>query len=375
MIRRLILLVTIAIVLIVAIVLSQRRHDPRMVSGFVEADELRLGSRLGGRVKAVAVKEGDHVQGGQLLVELEPFDLQERLAEAKAQLEKSVKQYEQMQSGFRGEEIAQASAKRDQLAAQLDKLRAGPRKQEISVATDQLELSKADLLLSQQKFDRQKKLHDEGTTTEEAFEEASAQLKVARARVEAQTEQLALLNEGTREEDLRAAEAQLEEATQAWQLVKNGYRKNDIDQARAAVDAAEAAVQAIQKQINELQISAPVPGSVEALELQPGELVAANAPAISMLDLSHLWVRAYVPENQLDLKLGQIVRVTVDSYPQRKFQGRVSYIAKQAEFTPGNVQTPEDRSKQVFRINVDLTEGLDLLRPGMAADVWLEESK
>src|SRR5262245_52245931 len=125
MIRRVILLVTVAIVLIVAIVLSQRRHEPLKVSGFIEADELRLGSRLGGRVKAVHIKEGEQVKPGTLLVELEPFDLQERLAESKAELAQRVAQYEQFQSGFRVEEIAQARAKYEQLSAQLDKLRAG----------------------------------------------------------------------------------------------------------------------------------------------------------------------------------------------------------------------------------------------------------
>ena len=84
------------------------------------------------------------------------------------------------------------------------------------------------------------------------------------------------------------------------------------------------------------------------------------------------WVRAYVPENHLNLKLGQAVRVTVDSFPGRTFAGRIAFVARQAEFTPGNVQTPEDRSQQVFRIKVNLIEGLDVLRPGLAADVWLE---
>jgi len=99
--------------------------------------------------------------------------------------------------------------------------------------------------------------------------------------------------------------------------------------------------------------------------------VPPNAPVVSMLDLGTLWVRAYVPENRLDLALGQRVVVTVDSFPGREFAGHVSFVARQAEFTPGNVQTPEERSKQVFRIKVEIDEGRDQLRPGMIADVWL----
>ena len=127
------------------------------------------------------------------------------------------------------------------------------------------------------------------------------------------------------------------------------------------------------QQIEELAIKAPVNGTIESVELRPGDLVAPNAPALSILDNSTIWVRAYVPENQLSLQLGQKLPVTVDSFPARRFAAHVSFIARQAEFTPNNVQTPEERSKQVFRIKVTLDEGLDMLHPGMAADVWLEE--
>jgi multidrug resistance efflux pump len=91
------------------------------------------------------------------------------------------------------------------------------------------------------------------------------------------------------------------------------------------------------------------------------------------MDTSELWVRAYLPENHLDVQVGQKVAVSVDSFPGRRFDAHISYVARQAEFTPGNVQTPEERSKQVFRIKVTLDSGLQELRPGMAADVWLEE--
>jgi len=111
---------------------------------------------------------------------------------------------------------------------------------------------------------------------------------------------------------------------------------------------------------------------IEAVELQPGDLVAPNAPVISIMDTSHLWVRAYVPENRLNIQPDQKVRISVDSYPGETFAAHISFIARQAEFTPGNVQTPEDRSQQVFRIKVTIDEGLDRVRPGMVTDVWLE---
>ena len=122
----------------------------------------------------------------------------------------------------------------------------------------------------------------------------------------------------------------------------------------------------------ELKILAPVTGIIEAVELQPGDLVMSNAPVLSLMDTSHLWVRAYVPESYLHLQLGHAADISVDGFPGRRFRGKITFISRQAEFTPRNVQTPEERSKQVFRIKVTLEEGLEELRPGMAADVWLD---
>ena len=110
------------------------------------------------------------------------------------------------------------------------------------------------------------------------------------------------------------------------------------------------------------------------MDLQPGDFAGANAPVMSIMDTNNLWIRAYVPESLLHLKEGQILRISVSSYPDRSFEGKVTFISRQAEFTPSNVQTPEERSKQVFRIKVTLTTGQELLRPGMTADVWLPEA-
>jgi multidrug resistance efflux pump len=108
------------------------------------------------------------------------------------------------------------------------------------------------------------------------------------------------------------------------------------------------------------------------LELEPGDLVAAGAPVMSVLDSSHYWIRTYVPQKWMNLKLGQQVSVTVDSIPGRIFPAEITFISRQAEFTPSNVQTPEERAKQVFRIKATLKEGLEVLRPGTSADVWLD---
>lgn len=373
MIYRLAILVAVAVALLTALVFSRRQQGPLKVSGFIEAHEIRVGSRVGGRVAAVHVEEGQQVESGTVLVELEPFDLQQRLEEANARVAERQAEYDRLRAGYRVEEIAQARARRDQLAALLEKLRAGPRPQEIAAAEAEWKLAVAELELADQKLQRTRALRAQNGATQEALDEAIAQWKVATARVAARKEQLDLLREGSRKEDIRQAEAQWQEADQACKLLEHGFRSEEIAQAEAALRAALAARDAIAQQLVELRITAPVSGTVEAIELRPGDLVPANATALTMLDRSTLWVRAYVPENRLNLQLGQELKISVDSFPGRTFRGHVSYVARQAEFTPGNVQTPEDRSRQVFRIKVSLSEGTDILRPGMAADVWLTE--
>jgi multidrug resistance efflux pump len=358
------------IVLVAALLYSQYRPQPLKVSGVVEADEVRVGSRVGGRVRSVEVVEGDPVKTGAVLVELEPFDLREQQAQAAANLAASEAAYQKMVEGFRAEEVAQAQARRDQLAAQLAELQAGPRKEEIAAAAAQLDLADAQLNLAQLTFNRVKGAFERNAASQDEMDRATSELNVARARVAAQREVLGELQAGTRAERIAQAKAQLAEAEQAWQLYVNGYRSEEIAQAKATVEAAQAALDIISRRLEELIVRAPIDGVVEAVDLQPGDLVSANAPAISLLDMDDLWIRAYVPED-VPVQVGQEVRVTVDAYPDRDLAGRVSFVARQAEFTPSNVQTVEERSKQVFRVKVSVVEGLDVLRPGMIADVWL----
>ncbi len=372
MIRRAALLIVVALLLIGALWYSQQRREPLKVSGVIEADEIRLGSRVGGRVAVVHAQEGLEVDPGESLIELAPFDLKERKTEAESRWKEAEAKHQMLSAGFRAEEIAQAQAKYDQATADLQRLENGPREQEIRAARAKLALANAELVLAQEDFDRTKDLFGQGAASREQFDRATKELEAGHSRVEAEQEQLDLLLEGTRKEELEAARARQREALAAWDLAKRGYRDEEVAQAYAAMNAARAAMDVINRQIDELEIIAPVSGIVQAVNLQPGDLVGPNAPVISLLDTRHLWVRAFVPEDQLDIRLKQQVPVTVDSFPGETFTGEITFIAKEAEFTPRNVQTPEERSQQVFRIKVTLIDGLDRLRAGMAADVWLE---
>lgn len=372
MIRRLIAISVVALLLTGLIAYSQFRPEPNRVSGYVEADEVRVGSRLGGRVHAVHVEEGQNVTRGQVLVELEPYDLLEREKEAQSTLASLDAEYRRRLSGQRPEEIAQAKARYDQFQARLDLLEAGSRKQEIEAARGRVQVAGALLKLAEQNYERRRKLFESNNINREAFDAASEELESAQASLAVRKEELELMEIGPREEEVREARARVDEAKQAWELATKGYREEEIEQAKAARDAAAAALDAIREQKKELTITCPIDGVVEALDLEPGDLVPAGGPVLSILDDKNLWVQAYVPLNRGSLKIGQTLEITADSVEDERFRGEVTFIAQQAEFTPSNAQTPEERAKQVFRIKVDLKTGRDVLRPGMAVDVWLD---
>lgn len=373
MIRKVALLLVVAVVLIGILVASQLKREPLKVSGVIEADEIRLGSRVGGRVRTVHVDEGDEVGPEDVLIELDPFDLLERQAEAKARWEEASARHRKLKAGYRPDEIAAAEARYRQLAAQLKKLEDGARQEEIDTAAAELRSAKTVLVLAEKLHERAVKKYEEKVISAEELDRFRQELDAARADTDAKQKQLDLLNAGTRQEEIDAAKAARDEAEAEWNLKKKGYRDEEVDEAYAAMMAAQSALAVIDRQVDELKVVSPVPGTVQAVDLQPGDLVNANAPVLSLLDMSHLWVRAYVPENRLNLSLEQKVKITVDSFPEEEFTGEISFISHEAEFTPRNVQTPEERSKQVFRIKVKLVEGLERLRPGMEADVWLEE--
>ncbi len=364
----------VAALLVGLLLLSQQQSGPLVVSGFIEADEIRVGSRVGGRVQKVLVSEGDQVPSGETLVELEPFDLNERLAEAQQRFVQAGAVHDRLAAGFRPEEIAQALARQKQIQAELNKLSNGPRAQEIAASEASLRLAEAELSLAAKVHQRTETLFGQQSIDKNKLDETATALHVAQASVDAQSQKLALLQEGSRKEDIAKAAARLEEASQEVALRQKGYRVEEVREAKAKLDSADAAVEAVKRQLEELRITAPSDCVVEAIELQPGDLLSPSMPAVSLVNAQKLWVRAYVPENHLGLVTGQSVRVRVDSFPDRAFAGEIVFVARQAEFTPANVQTPEERSKQVFRIKVRLTDGLDVLRPGMAADVVLSEN-
>lgn len=174
----------------------------------------------------------------------------------------------------------------------------------MEAAGARLQVADAELKLAEQNFARRSELYEEKAIAREAFDLASERLEAARAMRQVRANELRLLELGTREAELEAARARVDGAREAYELAKSGYREEVIEQAEASRDAAAASVRVIDAQLEELQIRAPVNGIVEAYNLQPGDLVPAGAPVLSLLDDRRLWVRAFVPENRAGLNVG-----------------------------------------------------------------------
>ena len=155
---------------------------------------------------------------------------------------------------------------------------------------------------------------------------------------------------------------------------ERGNRPEDIAAARAALASEQGRLDYLNRQRQESVVKAPAAGTIESMDLRPGDLVGANQPVAKMLEPSQLWVRVYVPEPQLGrVRVGQRAVLTVDTFPKREFLGRVVEIRTQAEYTPRNVQTLDQRMDQVFGVKVAIDPTPDL-KPGMAALVRLDEA-
>jgi HlyD family secretion protein len=357
---------------VAALLWSQKPRGQALASGIIEAHDIRVGSRVGGRVHEVHADEGQRVHAGDVLVTLEPYDLRERLSEAQASRAAASARSQRLAAGFRPEEIEQARAVRDRRQAAVDRLVHGPRPLEIQILENKLALARADFRKAEADQRRMQDLEQRGTAMETELTEKARNYEAAQARLAQAADELALAREGTRAEELAEARALLAEADAAARLYESGSRTEDIAEAQAQLDAATARSEAIARQIEELKITAPSDAAVESIALRPGDLVAGGAPVVTLIDTRTLWVRIYVPERMAGLESGRKLRVRVDSVPGREFAGHVTFVSREAEFIPSNSQTPEERSKQVFRVKVELDEGHDVLRPGMIADVILE---
>lgn len=351
----------VAVLIVTAVYVSWSRTDGALTgSGTVEARNIRVGSKVGGRISQVLVREGETVEAGQLLV---TFDEQE----LKALLEQSKANVEKMERGFRPEEIAEARASVMQARAEFEQRKNGYRREEIASAEAELERAKVEEARAELDFRRYDSLLEEKAVSKQEHDAAEANWKVAAARRRSAQFKLEELTQGYRPEEIAAAESRYRQAQATLQKMLNGNRMEDIALARAQHAFNES-------RFREAEIRAPSAATVEVLDVRPGDLVAPNAPVATLLERDQIYVRIYVPETEIArVKVGQKGEVRVDSFPDQVFEGVVEQIKQQAEFLPRNVQTKEERVHQMFGVKLRIHDPSGRVRPGIAADVRLAE--
>lgn len=360
--RKIALVVALAVAAaaVAAYVVAPGRNRPLEASGTIEARTIRVGSRVGGRVRAVHAREGDRVRPGQPIVTFEDQELAADVAQARATLEK-------LQRGYRPEEIAEARAAAARAGAELAERRRGYRAEQVAAARAQVRRARAEADRALADRQRIETLLAEGVASAQQRDEARAAHEAAGALVRQVGEQLAELERGYRPEQIAAAEARARETQAALQRFERGFRREDVEQARAALDAAEA------RYLERLVVS-PADAFVEVLDVRPGDLVAPSAPVATLLELEQLYLRVYVPEPDLGrVHVGQRAEVRLDALPGRVFDAAVDQISHKAEFLPRNVQTREERAHQVFGVKLRVRDPSGAVRAGMAADATLRQ--
>ncbi len=292
---------------------------PVTTSGTISATEVSVAAEVPGKVTAVLVEEGQRVKAGDPVARLDVAALALQLKQAQAALQGAEARLAEAKAGARPEQVRQA----EELARQ----------------------AAAGLAGAQKNYDTVKQLYDQGAATRVQMDAATTQLDTATAQA-------------------RAARAQAD-------LVQQGATPEQIKQLEAAVAQAQAAAGLAQLNLDRATLLAPAAGVVMRRLAEPGTLVSPGAAVATLANLDDLWLRVYVPENQLNMvKLGMNVSVSVDAYPDRTFKAGVVQISDRAEFTPRNVQTKQERAATVYAVKLQFREGLGgELKPGMPADV------
>ncbi|HUJ80157.1 MAG TPA: efflux RND transporter periplasmic adaptor subunit [Nitrospiria bacterium] len=287
------------------------------LSGNIEATETDVSFKIRGTIVQRPVDEGMWVEKGALIAKLEDHDLVQSV------------------------ELADASLKVAQ--SKLNELLAGSRPQEIKASLEQLNQAESDLELSRREYERVKALYEQQLAPASSMDNVETAYHVAQAAA-------------TR-------------ARQLYDLVKEGPRKEEIASARASVDQARQNLDLAKIQLTYATLIAPTSGIVLTKSAEVGEVVSAGTPVVTLGDLDHVWLRAYVNETDLGrIAWGQDVDVTTDTFPGKRYHGTIGFISSEAEFTPKSVQTEKERVTLVYRIKVYLDNPNRELKPGMPAD-------
>ncbi len=288
-------------------------------SGTVECTQVRIAAEVAGRITTLSFNEGDSITNGQLLATLDPLPYQLRRDEARASLALAQAQLDLMNAGSREEDVLRA--------------RAQVREAQALAGAAAADAKRIETLFAQN-----------SVTVKQRDDAAAAADRTAAG--------------------LAAAEQQL------TRLVK-GNRPEEVQAAQAAVALARARLAQTEKAVTDCVITAPMAGIITTKSAEAGEVTAVGAPLATLSRLDEVWLALYLPENKLaGVRTGRKASVKIDGDPAR-YEGTITFVSPEAEFTPRNVQTPDERVKLVYRIKVTLPNPKGIFKPGMPADGFL----
>jgi HlyD family secretion protein len=342
-------------------------------SGRIEGDQSAVGAKVAGKIVRMSVRESDRVERGQVIAQLASEQAAAQLTNAEHLLHSAREQV--------GEAQARSAAAERQLEAARVTVTVATRESRAQIAEAEAGVGTAQARLRQAEADLEKGAKDYGRARElfareliaaQQLDQAKAAHEVADGAVEAARKQLVQAEEhlelarasqlavGVRSKDVETAVERLREARAA------------VETARARIQSADAGRALAQANLSDTRVVAPFTGTILKKLVEVGEVVAPGTPLVTLVDLSRLYAKVYVSETDMGrVKLRDAARVYTDAFPRRAFEGTVSEISQQAEFTPRDVHTREERTNLVFAVKLSLKNPEGVLKPGMPADAWI----
>lgn len=359
---------------------SRKTGDRVVVSGNIELTEVNIAFKTAGRLIERNVDEGDMVKKGQIIARLDRDQLlaqRERetaaLAAAEAQLAQAETSVE-WQKQTLAADIEQKKADQESAEARLSELENGARPQEKLDAKAAVDAAQSEVARSQRDWDRAQTLYKNDDISTAQYDQYRNKWESAEAGLKSATEREALVLAGPRIEQIKAQGAIVERSRAALKMAQANAlemkrREQELTARRAAIMQSKASIALIDSQLADTVAASPVDGVVLVKSADVGEVLAAGTTVVTIGDIEHPWLRGYINETDLGrVKIGSKARVTTDSYKGKFYNGRVSFISSEAEFTPKQIQTQEERVKLVYRIKIEIDNPQHELKSNMPAD-------
>ena len=383
--KKIILIVVVIAVLGGAGLLAYRSLHPEVtdrivVSGNIELTQVDIAFKTSGRLVERTVNEGDVVQKGMVIARLDREQLLRQRDTAMAALETAQAQLAESESALKWQrETMQADLqlKNADLSAaqsQLLQLNNGARPQEKQQANAAVAAAQAQYDQAKKDWDRAQSLYKNDDISTSQYDQFRTRFDSADASLKQVKEQSALVDAGPRSETIESAKAQVERARASLRMgeansIETKRREQDLVARAGDIARAKAQIALIDSQLADTIAVSPINGMVLVKAADPGEVLAPGSSVVTVGDIDHPWLRAYIREQDLGrVKLGAKAKVTTDSFPGKVYDGHVSFVSSEAEFTPKQIQTAEERVKLVYRIKIEVDNPRHELKSNMPAD-------